>query len=155
MVALALVYIALATLGCVLLATPLPRLRVRAAMVVVLPAVAFAVWQASQPPTGWPATKRPDRNGQLVGGYIREPDALSHDRGEIDLLVVPPGARSGRLFRVPYSRQTHIGLQAALRAAKAGIRVGVRMTHRPQGEPGPRVVPQFYRLPPPALPSKG
>lgn len=154
MIALALVYVGLATIVGATLAVNRAPLAAKAVVIPVSLALGFAVWQAAQPPTGWPATATPAKNGQLVGGFVREPDRLSHDRGEIDLLAVPPGFDHPRLYRVPYTRQTHEQLQMALAAAKRGVRVGVKMVKRPKGERGPKVRPQFYLLPPPKLPTK-
>lgn len=156
MIVLALIYFGLAALGCVLVTRVVIPTWVRAAVILVLPALAFAVWRAAQPSTGWPSVSKPSPGAQLVGGYVREPDQLSHDRGEIDLLLVPPDSSRPRLYRTPYNRQTHKQLLMALGAARKGVRVGVKMVKRPRGQDnGPRVKPQFYRLPDPVLPRKG
>ena len=154
MIALALVYFGVAALGCALLGGLATRVWARAAVIVVLPALAFAVWQAAQPPTGWPAVSHPPKQAQFQWAVVREPDQLSGDRGEIDLWLTPPDSARPRSYRLPYSRQTHKQVEAALQEVKQGRPVAMRLVHRRKGERGLKVRPQFYRVPPPELPAK-
>ena len=155
MIALAFVYVGLAVMVGVTLAAHRARFIARAVVCVAAPALAFAVYFAAQPPTGWPAAASPPKQAQFQWAVVREPDQLSGDRGEIDLWLTPPNSMTPRAYRLPYSRQMHRQLMAAMGAVKQGKPVAVRMVRRKRGERGPRVQPQFYRLPPPQLPSKG
>ena len=153
MIALAFVYVGLVVLGLVIAIQNRPLLYFRIAAVCVIPALAFAVWQAAQPPTGWPATGSPPQ-GQLIGGYVVEPDALTHNPGEIELWLVPSGSPRPRSYRIPYTRRTHEQVMAAMAAARHGVRVAVKMVGHRRGDSGPKVQPRFYRMPPPRLPTK-
>jgi hypothetical protein len=146
-IALALSYAGIATLvvGSVLFAR-LPLVS-QALVVVVAPLVSFAIWQASQAPTGWPTTSGPPDDAAFIAGYVSEPDASVHNPGEIDLLLNPVGAKHPRLFRLPYSRGLH---EQVLAAAQASHRGGTRIVVR--GASNGRF--RFYVLPPTALPQK-
>jgi len=154
MIALALIYVGLAVMVGVTLAAHRARLIARAVVCVAAPALAFAVYFAAQPPTGWPAAASPPKQAQFQWAVVREPDQLSGDRGEIDLWLTPPDSARPRSYRLPYSRQTHKQVEAALQEVKQGRPVAMRLVHRRKGERGLKVRPQFYRVPPPELPAK-
>ena len=154
MIALAFVYVGLAVMVGVTLAAHRARFIARAVVCVAAPALAFAVYFAAQPPTGWPAAASPPKQAQFQWAVVREPDQLSGDRGEIDLWLTPPDYSRPRSYRLPYSRQTHKQVEAALREVKQGRPVAMRLVHRRKGERGLKVRPQFYRVPPPELPAK-
>lgn len=153
MILLALVFFGLTALGCTLLAggTATSRWWVSAAVIVALPAISFAVWQAARPPKGWPTTTTPPRQAQFQWGVVREPEP--DNPGEIDLWLIPPGSEQPRAYRVPYTRQLHKQVQGATQAVKAGVRVGVRKVAK-RGGANSKARFTFYRLPPPAPPSK-
>jgi hypothetical protein len=148
---LALVYFALAALGLLVVFAGKTPVLAKATAAVVIPVFAFAVWQAARPPTGWPATGTP--SGQLVAGYVQEPDALSHTPGEIDVWAVPEGATRPRAFRLPYSRALHEQTLQAMGQVKRGVRVGVAKRVK-SGQSSNRSGLRFYKLPPPQAPSK-
>lgn len=126
----------------------------RAAVIVVLPALAFAIWQAARPPTGWPAVATPPKTAGFLWAYVREPDALTHNRGEIVLWLAPPNSDEPRAYRMPYTRQLHKQALAAMRATKgSGVKVGFKRTTR-HSERGPQTVYRLYRLPPTRLETK-
>lgn len=147
MIAIALVYAGLVALSLSLLLWGRLGLAPRAAMVAVVPALAFAVWQGSQAPKGWPTTAKPPDGAQLVYGVVREPEP--GDPGEIDLWLLDAGANRPRAYRLPYSRQLHRELAEA---AKSGGRVAVR--RRKSGKETSRARFELYREPPAALPPK-
>lgn len=148
MIALALVYAGLAALFLAAIAGDRLGVVPRAAMIVICPTLAFAVWQTSQAPLGWPTSAKPE--GTLVGGFVREPDP--GDPGEIDLLLLPPGANHPRLFKQPYTRQLHQQLVGALQAAQHGERIGVKSVK--PGVVSTKAKFRFYKEPPPAQPAK-
>ena len=154
MIALALTYCGLATIGGAVLTAHRLRVIARALVVVVVPVLAFAVWRAAQPPTGWPATGSPPK-GQFVSSYVTEPDALTHNPGEIELWLVPSGSARPRSYRLPYSRRLHQQVAAASSAAKAGVKVGIKRVSAGKVQNGPKAKFRFYVLPPPRPPSKG
>lgn len=149
MILLAFIYVALAVLVCAVVVGARLPVAARACIVVAAPVVAFAVWQAAQPPTGWPATAAPPKNATFVWASIREPDQLTRDAGEIDLWLTPPGATQPRSYRLPYSRQLHRGAQQAMEATRAGARLSVRSRRNRT-----RIRFVFYRQPPVGLPNK-
>lgn len=149
MIALAIVYVALAGLVCALVARNRAPFLGVALVCAVAPIFAFAVWQAAQPPTGWPASASPPRDAAFVWANIREPDQLADDRGEIDLWLVPAGAAQPRAYRLPYSRQLHQAAQRAMDATRGGMRLGVRSRRERK-----RIRFVFYQQPPIALPHK-
>ena len=61
MIALALIYVGLAVMVGVTLAAHRARFIARAVVCVAAPALAFAVYFAAQPPTGWPAAASPPK----------------------------------------------------------------------------------------------
>lgn len=148
MIALAFVYAGLAALFLAAIAGERLGLAFRVVMIAVVPALAFAVWQTSRAPSGWPSTARPQ--GTLVSGFIREPEP--GDPGEIDLYLIPPGANHPRSFAVPYTRRLHRQLVAAMQEARRGGRIGVSKRRGGMGGAQGRFV--FYKEPPAALPEK-
>jgi hypothetical protein len=147
---LAFIYFGLAVLGLattVALAKPLPYARIVA--VTLLPALAFAIWLGARPPTGWPTHAQTPRDTEFLWASIREPDQLTHDRGEIDLWLIAPDATSPRAYRKPYSRKLH---ERAEQAVKHGRRVGVR-NPTASGHETTEAAARFYLLPP-AVPSR-
>jgi hypothetical protein len=152
---LAIVYFGLAAITLALLTHEALTLGTRVLMIVCLPAVAFAVWRAAQPPTGWPALAQPAKQAQFQWGIVREPDQRSHDPGEIDLWLIPPGATQPRAYHLPYTRQLHKQVQAATKAVKAGMRVGIRKVGTRSGRQAARSRFVLYLLPPPAIEPKG
>lgn len=149
MIALAIVYVALAVLAASVVAGVRAPFSVRLLVVAAAPAVAFAVWQAAQPPTGWPATAKPPKDAAFVWASIREPDRVTQDAGEIDLWLTPPDAARPRSYRLPYTRQLHQQAQQAMEATRGGVRLRVRL-RRDQT----RIRFMFYREPPVRLPTK-
>lgn len=147
MIALALVYAGLVALFLAAIAGDRLGLIPRTVMIVVVPALAFAVWQTSRPPAGWPTSSTP--HGTLVAGVVREPEP--GDPGEIDLWLIPPGAVRPRAYRQPYTRRLHRQLVAAMRAVQHGGRIGVAKRN---GAVVSKARFVFYKEPPAALPAK-
>lgn len=148
MIALAFAYFAIVALGLLVAIPGRTPFFVRVLAVLVLPALAFSIWKASQPTTGWPSSSTP--GGTFVAGYVREPEP--GDPGEIDLWLMPPGSTHPRAFQLPYTRQMHKGVDAAQQATKRGQRVGV--ARRRDGTVRSRGRFRFYLEPPPLAPRK-
>lgn len=152
MIALALAYAGLATIVGATLAAGRAPLAAKSAIIVVAPALAFAVWQAAQAPSGWPATAQVPKTAEFLWGDVHEPSQIDHDPGWIALWLRPPGSDRPRAYQVPYTRQTHQQVAAADEAVKGHGRVGVQRERRSRGTAAGRY--RFYTLPPPALPAK-
>lgn len=153
MIALALAYTGLAVIAGATLAARRAPLLARSAVILCVPALAFAVWQAAQAPSGWPTTAAVPKNAEFLWGDVHEPSQIDHDPGWIALWLRPPGSDRPRAYRVPYTRQTHQLVAAAEQAVKQHGRVGVqRVQHGSRGTATGRY--RFYMLPPPALPMK-
>lgn len=130
--------------------------RITLTLAVVLPALAFADWKAVQPPLGWPSRQPQPRQAGFLWGVIREPDPQASDRGRI-FLWLDVGTDRPRAYSLPYTRQLHRQVQAAIDATKHGRTITVAHVatgHRPghQGPAGGRLV--FYQHPPVVLPAK-
>lgn len=152
MILLAVIFFGLAAIWLALITGNHLPFVVRAVAIYLVPWLAFAIWQAAQPPTGWPTSAKPPKSARFVAGTVREPNEVEHDLGEIDLWLVPAdGPGQPRAYRLPYSRQLHEQIVAAMRAAKEGDPVGVRKLGQRHG---PRVRFVFYRFPPPQSPAK-
>jgi hypothetical protein len=157
---LLLVYAGIATLGGLLLTRRQPGWRTRAAVIVALPALSFALWQAAQPPQGWPTSGVQPREAGFLWGVIREPDPQTNDPGRI-FLWLDTGASRPRAYSLPYTRQLHRQVQAALDATKKGRQIDVTRSGgnrrsagggRQRGQHGSRLM--FYPHPPFVLPPK-
>lgn len=143
MTTLAFIYAAIAALGLALLLVR-RGYRVRLVLVAVLPALAFAVYAAAQPPTGWPSRSHPPKSARFLWADVREPAGA--DRGEIDLWLMV-GTRP-RAFKLPYTRRLHQQIEGAKGMVKSGRRVEVAR------ETGQRGGVWRFRLATPTLPPK-
>ena len=154
MILLAVIFFALCAVTGALLSARGSLFGLRVLFVLCVPAVAFAIWQAAQPPTGWPATATPPKLAEFQWGIVHEPDQLTHDPGWIVLWLTPPGETRPRAYRVPYTRQLHKQVEGATGVVKQGGRVAIRRValRKAAYNKTPKMV--FYVLPPAQPPSK-
>ena len=145
MIVFAMIYFVIAALACSLIAYGRIGGWTKAVVLVIAPMLAFAIWQAAQPPTGWPANTKPPKDAQFQWAVVHEPDS-------IDLWLTPAGSTRERAYRVPYSRQLHEQAELALKAVKGGVRVGIRKVVKRGHAYSNRYT--LYMLPPPAAESK-
>lgn len=130
--------------------------RSKLALVAAAPLVAFALWQASRVPAGWPTTHQPPPAATFAWGIVDEPDPASGDPGSIYLWLLPADAARPRAFRLPYSRRLHRQVQAAIGAEKRGRSTSVAAQRGRTGHAdGQRSPLRFYPTPPVSLPAKG
>lgn len=123
----------------------------RLPLIAVAPWLAVVAFHLAQPPTGWPATVRPNSQGaQFVWGVVREPNPSTNDHGEIDLWLIPQGMTRPRAYQLPYTRQLHRQVVAATGMVRRQGRVGLRLARR-RGQHARWVA---YRLPPAKAPPK-
>ena len=119
--------------------------------ILLTPGVAFFVWKESRPITGWPTHTKPPEEAVFVSGSVEEP--MAGTKGAIYLWLTRPGETKPRAYQLPYTRQLHEQVQAALEQTQQGRRVGVRKVRQAAknggGAPGARSPYQAYRLPPP------
>ena len=149
---LAVVYAVVAALLTWLLTSASGDWRLKAALIVVAPALAFALWQGHLSPGGWPARTSPPDGAAFLWGAVREP--TDTDRGAIFVWAVPSGSQRPRAYQLPYTRQLHKQMEQAMSQARHGGHVSVRKAKARRGQPGPRSVLRFYRHPPIGLPAK-
>lgn len=148
------VYAGLTLLAGLLIAEKGRDWRLRLVAIIVAPLLAFALWQAAQPPQGWPTSSRTPKAAVLLWGAIREPQ--SGDPGRI-FIWLDVGAAEPRAFSLPYTRRLHKQLQAAMNATRHGHTVTVASQPHPQagrqnGQHSPGI--HFYPHPPAQLPAK-
>ena len=129
-------------------------LRIRIVGIVVTPLLAFALWQAAQPPKGWPTSAPVQKSATFLWGVIREPQ--TDDPGRI-FVWLDVGGTQPRAYSLPYTRQLHRRVQAAMNATKHGHSIAVSRPRR--GGQGRRdgqhsTVLRFYPHPPIQLPVK-
>lgn len=152
------VYVGLALLGTLLVTSGTQDWRLRLVVIVTVPVLSFALWQAAQPPLGWPTSHKQPQQAGFLWGVIREPDPQTNDPGRI-FLWLDVGTNQPRAFALPYTRQLHRQVQAAMDAVKHGTPVAVsvrpgRPGHRPKGQGQRGAALRFYRHPPVVLPAK-
>ena len=123
--------------------------RLRLVAIVVVPLLAFALWRAAQPPKGWPTTNHQPVTASFLWGDIREPAA--GDPGRI-FIWLDVGASQPRAFSLPYTRQLHKQVQAAMNATKHGHTIAVSRMHGHGGQRSASL--HFYPHPPVQLPRK-
>ena len=128
--------------------------RVRLVAIVAAPLLAFALWQAAQPPQGWPTGHPIPRSAGFLWGVIREPQ--TGDPGRI-YVWLDVGADRPRAFSLPYTRRLHRQVQAAVDATKHGHSITVTRPHghghvRRDGQHSSAL--RFYPHPPVRLPAK-
>lgn len=146
------VYTGLALLGGLLVVDGGRDWRLRGAAIVVAPLLAFALWQAAQPPRGWPTTARTPRQATFLWGAIREPDPQTGDPGRV-FIWADIGSPQPRAYSLPYTRRLHRQVQAAIGQTKHGHTVTV--TRQQAGRRGQRIDRlRFYPHPPVRLPAK-
>ena len=109
----------------------------------------FAVWDALDSFSGWPAAESPPSRALLLGSSVDEPRAIY-------LWLMTPSAHGlleyrskgaePRAYRVPYSRQLHKQVDRASQLARKGEPVELRRTHGNAGHQTKLVV-RRYRFP--------
>lgn len=115
-------------------------------LIVSTVALSWGLYGALSERTGWPTNTTPPAETEFVGAYIREPE--TDDKGEIDLLLIVPGATHPRLYAVPYSRPLHQQLERAQQAQQAGAKIGLHhRAGKQSGQPGRRSPYVAYILP--------
>lgn len=131
------------------------RWALRLPLLAATPLLALAVWWQLSRRDGWPTAARPADGAAFVAGVVEAPTAASS--GAIYLWAQPPGSNTPRAYRLPYTHELERQVAHAARAAKHGMRVGVRVRARSKNRGRDAVRSQaveFYRLAPPALPLK-
>jgi hypothetical protein len=144
------VYAGLALLGGLIVCDGGRDWRLRLAAIVTVPLLSFALWQAAQPPKGWPARVPVPESATFLWGVIREPQA--GDAGRVFVWLDVGGDRP-RAFSLPYSRQLHKKVQTAMDATKHGHTIAVTRPRRGRGQQRGGAM-RFYPHPPIALPRK-
>jgi hypothetical protein len=154
--AYAVCFLALATLTG-LAAAGGPRWALRLPLIAATPVLALAVWWQLSQRDGWPTGSRPAAGSAFVAGVVEAPTLGS--TGAVYLWTQPPGSRTPRSYRLPYSPELERQVARAASASKRGERVGVRAAGKPTGgkRPGGQARGsdlRFYRLPPRGLEEK-
>ena len=148
------VYAGLTLVAGLLIAERGYRWKLRIIAIVVAPLLAFALWQAAQPPHGWPTSQPVPKSADFLWGDIREPQA--GDPGRI-FIWLDVGVAQPRAFSLPYTRRLHQQVQAAMDATKHGHTIAVSRPaknagRRGHGQRGGSI--HFYPHPPIQLPRK-
>jgi hypothetical protein len=121
--------------------------------------LAFGLWLSVPDTAGYPTSAPMPAHAGFVWGLIDEPDPQTGDKGRI-FLWLDVGKSRPRAFTLPYTRQLHRQVQAAMNATRHGQRVDVARAKK-RGRHGrgrgaqPGGAYRFYPHPQAGLPAKG